>query len=152
MAAPDKATLREARQHLVVRTEPLEAVLDALESEQQFAAYESRASGDAEAAFADAALVVEGEYRVGHQEQLYIENQAMIAEPRADGGITITGSMQCPYYVHERTEAGTGPERLSRPSSRRPRPAAASAARRTTRRSWQSTRPCWRSGWASRCA
>ncbi|HKZ91423.1 MAG TPA: molybdopterin cofactor-binding domain-containing protein, partial [Candidatus Limnocylindrales bacterium] len=48
-----------------------------------------------------ATLVVEGEYRVSHQEQLYIENQAMIAEPRPDGGITITGSMQCPYYVHE---------------------------------------------------
>ena len=24
----------------------------------------------------------------------------MIAVPRADGGVTITGSMQCPYYVH----------------------------------------------------
>ena len=52
-------------------------------------------------ALADASLVIEGEYRVGHQEQLYIENQAMIAEPRPDGGITITGSMQCPYYVHD---------------------------------------------------
>ena len=44
--------------------------------------------------------MIEGEYRVGHQEQLYIENNAMIAVPRPDGGITITGSMQCPYYVH----------------------------------------------------
>jgi CO/xanthine dehydrogenase Mo-binding subunit len=44
--------------------------------------------------------VIEGEYRVGHQEQLYIENQAMIAVPRPDGGITIHGSMQCPYYIH----------------------------------------------------
>ena len=50
---------------------------------------------------AGADLVIEGEYRVGHQEQLYIENQAMIAEPRPDGGVTITGSMQCPYYVHD---------------------------------------------------
>jgi CO/xanthine dehydrogenase Mo-binding subunit len=49
---------------------------------------------------AAADLVVEGEYRVGHQEQLYIENQAMIAVPRPDGGIEIHGSMQCPYYVH----------------------------------------------------
>ena len=44
--------------------------------------------------------MVEGEYRVGHQEQLYIENQAMIAVPRPDGGIEIHGSMQCPYYIH----------------------------------------------------
>ena len=24
----------------------------------------------------------------------------MIAEPRPDGGVTVIGSMQCPYYVH----------------------------------------------------
>ena len=51
---------------------------------------------------------MQGEYRVGHQEQLYIENQAMIAEPRPDGGITITGSMQCPYYVHEALKRALG--------------------------------------------
>jgi CO/xanthine dehydrogenase Mo-binding subunit len=48
-----------------------------------------------------AALVIEGTYRVGHQEQLYIENQAMIAVPREDGGITVHGSLQCPYYIHK---------------------------------------------------
>ena len=100
VAAPDKATLRAARRRIRLRTEPLEPVLDPLASSQQFAAYEI-SRGDLEGGFAAAALVVEGEYRVGHQEQLYIENQAMIAEPRPDGGITITGSMQCPYYVHE---------------------------------------------------
>jgi len=100
VAAPDKATLREARRRIRLRTEPLEAIVDPLVSTQQFAAYEI-SRGDLDAGFAEATLVVEGEYRVGHQEQLYIENQAMIAEPRPDGGITITGSMQCPYYVHE---------------------------------------------------
>jgi len=100
VAAPDKATLREARRRITLRTEPLEPVFDPFESTQQFAAYEV-GRGDVEAAFAKASLVIEGEYRVGHQEQLYIENQAMIAEPRPDGGITITGSMQCPYYVHD---------------------------------------------------
>ena len=99
VAAPDKATLREARRRIRARTEPLPPVFDPLESTQQFAAYEIT-RGDPEAAFAEATLIVQGEYRVGHQEQLYIENQAMIAEPRPDGGITITGSMQCPYYVH----------------------------------------------------
>src|SRR5438046_260109 len=44
--------------------------------------------------------VIEGTYRVGHQEQLYIEGQAMIAVPREDGGVTIHGSCQCPYYIH----------------------------------------------------
>ncbi|HKB16752.1 MAG TPA: xanthine dehydrogenase family protein, partial [Planctomycetota bacterium] len=56
--------------------------------------------GDVEAAFARAEVVVEGEYATGPQEQLYIEPQGMIAEPRADGGILVRGSMQCPFYVH----------------------------------------------------
>lgn len=43
--------------------------------------------------------VVEGTYRVGHQEQLYIEPQGMIAVPREDGGLTLIGSMQCPFYI-----------------------------------------------------
>ncbi len=49
--------------------------------------------------FAAADLVVEGEYRTGHQEQLYIEPNGVIAVPTRDG-IAVYGSMQCPYYVH----------------------------------------------------
>ncbi|HSD72654.1 MAG TPA: xanthine dehydrogenase family protein, partial [Thermoanaerobaculia bacterium] len=49
--------------------------------------------------FAAADLVVEGEYRAGHQEQLYIEPNGVIALPE-NGGITVYGSLQCPYYVH----------------------------------------------------
>jgi CO/xanthine dehydrogenase Mo-binding subunit len=56
--------------------------------------------GDVERALASAEVVVEGEYRTGHQEQLYIEPNAVVAVPEADGSITIYGSMQCPYYVH----------------------------------------------------
>ena len=57
--------------------------------------------GDLERGFAEAEVVVEGEYRTGHQEQLYIENNGMIAERTADGGLVVRGSMQCPYYVHK---------------------------------------------------
>ena len=70
-----------------------------------FAAYEL-AAGDPEAAFAAADLILEGEYRVGHQEQLYIENNAMIAVPSDDGGVTVHGSLQCPYYVHAALRRG----------------------------------------------
>src|SRR5207245_78450 len=49
--------------------------------------------------FAAADVVVEGEYRTGHQEQLYIEPNGMIAVPES-GGVTMYGSLQCPYYVH----------------------------------------------------
>ncbi|MEO8260172.1 MAG: xanthine dehydrogenase family protein molybdopterin-binding subunit [Acidobacteriota bacterium] len=57
--------------------------------------------GDIDEGFAAADVVVEGEYRTGHQEQLYIETNGVIAVPDPDsGGITVYGSMQCPYYVH----------------------------------------------------
>src|SRR5690349_9254665 len=57
--------------------------------------------GSLEQGLADADVVVEGEYMVGHQEQLYIEPQAMMAERTRDGGLFVRGSLQCPYYVHK---------------------------------------------------
>jgi CO/xanthine dehydrogenase Mo-binding subunit len=56
--------------------------------------------GDVDRGMAAADLIVEGEYRVGHQEQLYIETNGMVAVPGPAGAITVFGSMQCPYYVH----------------------------------------------------
>ena len=68
-------------------------------------------SGDAketeaglEAAFESADFIVEGEYATGAQEQLYIENNGVIAECfRSAGGavesVCVRGAMQCPYYV-----------------------------------------------------
>jgi CO/xanthine dehydrogenase Mo-binding subunit len=107
LAASDRATLRAARRAIRPTTEPLPAVFDPIESDHVFAAYEL-AAGDPDAAFAAADLVLEGEYRVGHQEQLYIENNAMIAVPGDDGGMTVTGSLQCPYYVHTALKRGLG--------------------------------------------
>ncbi|MGZ5319814.1 MAG: xanthine dehydrogenase family protein molybdopterin-binding subunit, partial [Actinomycetota bacterium] len=100
IAAPDRETLRAAKRAITVRTEPLPPVFDPVASEHVFAHY-AIASGDLDAGFAAADLVLEGTYRVGHQEQLYIENNAMIAVPRADGGVTLHGSLQCPFYVHK---------------------------------------------------
>ncbi|TMQ47993.1 MAG: xanthine dehydrogenase family protein [Candidatus Eisenbacteria bacterium] len=57
--------------------------------------------GDVERGLAGSDLVIEGEYRCGHQEQLYIENNGMIAERTPDGGLLVRGSLQCPYYVHK---------------------------------------------------
>ncbi len=52
----------------------------------------------------EAELVLEGEYRTGAQEQLYIEPNGMIAEcHRGSAGqvesVTVRGSMQCPFYL-----------------------------------------------------
>lgn len=64
--------------------------------------------GDADAIFAKLSteegkdwLVVEGTYETGAQEQLYIENNGVVAAYDAQDGVTIWGSMQCPYYVHK---------------------------------------------------
>src|SRR5689334_9125820 len=56
--------------------------------------------GDIDEGFARADLIIDGCYRVPHQEQLYIEPQGMIAIP-GDGEMTVMGSMQCPYYIHK---------------------------------------------------
>ncbi len=67
--------------------------------------------GDIEKGFAEADQIIEAEYTAGHQEQLYIEPQGLIAIPQKDGSVIIQGSLQCPYYVqHEIHEALNLPE------------------------------------------
>jgi CO/xanthine dehydrogenase Mo-binding subunit len=57
--------------------------------------------GDVDSVWAKAAYIVEGEYTTGAQEQLYIENNGVIARFDRERGITLWGSLQCPYYVHK---------------------------------------------------
>jgi len=54
-----------------------------------------------EHALREANLIVEGTYETGAQEQLYIEPQGMIAQANAEAGVTVWGSLQCPYYIHK---------------------------------------------------
>lgn len=63
--------------------------------------------GSVDDGFREADVIVEGEYRTGHQEQLYIETNGVIAVPDAEG-ITVYGSMQCPYYVHRALTVALG--------------------------------------------
>src|SRR6266511_4326931 len=69
--------------------------------------------GRLERGFRESDLIVEGEYRVGLQEQLYIETNGVIAVPE-NGGVTVYGSLQCPYYVHKalRVLLGLPPEKV----------------------------------------
>ncbi len=55
--------------------------------------------GDLSAGLARADHIIEGTYRTGHQEHVYIEPQGVIAVPE-DGGMTVYGSIQCPFYAH----------------------------------------------------
>ena len=57
--------------------------------------------GEVDGVWAKAEYIIEGEYSTGAQEQLYIENNGMIAAFDAHKGITVWGSLQCPYYVHK---------------------------------------------------
>ncbi|MEX2180672.1 MAG: xanthine dehydrogenase family protein molybdopterin-binding subunit [Gemmatimonadaceae bacterium] len=79
------------------RTEPL---LDA-ERSDRIHKHILIEKGKLDRGFNQADLIVEGEYRTGHQEHIYIETNGCIAVPEANGGVTIYGSLQCPYYVHK---------------------------------------------------
>ena len=110
VAAPDPALARAARDAIHLRTTPLPAVLDPLAATACCKAFEI-AKGDLDAGFASADLVLEGTYRTGYQEHLYLEPQAMIAIPRDDGGVVIRGSLLCPYYVHTAVMRALGLDR-----------------------------------------
>lgn len=96
MAHADRERLLDASVHVDYAPQP--PIFDPERSPTTFkkiAIYK----GDLEAGFADADVIVEGEYRTGHQEQLYIETNGVIAVPEGKR-ITVYGSLQCPYYVH----------------------------------------------------
>src|SRR3984885_8401786 len=110
LAHPDRYMLEEARRAVHIDVEPLPAIFSIDDSlskkvvlfgeDNIFKSYLLE-KGDVDAAWAKADIIVEGEYRTGAQEQLYIENQGMIAEANPTDGVTIWGSLQCPYYVQK---------------------------------------------------
>jgi CO/xanthine dehydrogenase Mo-binding subunit len=110
LAHHDKGLLEAARRAVRVEVEPLPAVVtldDALRADtviwgenNTFKSY-MVGRGSVEDAFNSAAVIVEGEYETGAQEQLYIEPNGMLAVVDDDSGVTVWGSMQCPYYVHK---------------------------------------------------
>jgi CO/xanthine dehydrogenase Mo-binding subunit len=110
LAHLDKHKLRQAVAGVQIEYEPLKPVFTIEESERQnvvvWGANNLLKSfllekGDVNAGFAAAAHIIEGEYRTGAQEHLYIENNGVIAEWGAESGVTVWGSLQCPYYVHK---------------------------------------------------
>jgi CO/xanthine dehydrogenase Mo-binding subunit len=110
IAHRDRGRADEARRHVAIDVDPLPPVFtidDALAKREIvwgddniFKSY-TVSKGNVEAAFATAAHVVEGTYETGAQEQLYVEPNGMIAVAGPGHGVTVWGSMQCPYYVHK---------------------------------------------------
>jgi CO/xanthine dehydrogenase Mo-binding subunit len=107
LAHEDKAKLNAARVTIEYDEEP--PLFDPEQSTQIFKAI-AITKGNAAAALAGADLILEGSYRTGHQEQLYIEPNGVIAVPE-DGGVTIYGSVQCPFYVIKAVRCLLGPDR-----------------------------------------
>ena len=110
LAHPDKHKLREAADAVRIEYEPLPPIFTIEESERQDQIVWGKDNliksfllekGNVDSVWQSAAHIVEGEYRTGAQEHLYIENNGIIAEWSAETGVTVWGSLQCPYYVHK---------------------------------------------------
>jgi CO/xanthine dehydrogenase Mo-binding subunit len=110
LAHPDKYLVEQARGHVKLEIEDLPAIFSltgSLEKREIIWGEDNTFKsflvdkGDVDQAWANADFIVEGEYHTGAQEQLYIENNGCIAIANPDEGVTVWGSMQCPYYVHK---------------------------------------------------
>jgi CO/xanthine dehydrogenase Mo-binding subunit len=110
IAHPDRELVERARRLVELHIEPLPMVFDLDESlegevrvwgEDNLLKQFSIDKGDIASALASAPIIIEGEYATGAQEQLYIEPQGMVALASPKHGITVWGSLQCPYYVHK---------------------------------------------------
>jgi CO/xanthine dehydrogenase Mo-binding subunit len=110
LAHPNKYLLEEARRNVRIEYEELPAVFTLEDSLHKKAIIWGEDNvfktflvdkGNVDEAWASADLIVEGEYFTGAQEQLYIENNGVIAIANEQQGVTVWGSMQCPYYVHK---------------------------------------------------
>lgn len=110
LAHPDRHLLPKAVAAVSIEYEPLPSIFTIEESESRaqiiwgedniFKTYLIE-KGSLDSVWEEADYIVEGEYSTGAQEQLYIENNGMIAAFDPVQGITVWGSLQCPYYIHK---------------------------------------------------
>src|SRR5580704_3842686 len=117
LAHPDRHALAAAVAAVKICYKPSPSIHTIEESERRehiiwgkdniFKSYRME-KGDVDQAWKDAAWIVEGEYSTGAQEQLYIEPNGVIAQAGSTTGLTVWGSMQCPFYVHKALVALTG--------------------------------------------
>jgi CO/xanthine dehydrogenase Mo-binding subunit len=110
VAHPKRHRAYEALRHIRIEYETLEPVLTLeaslagkaiVRAPDNVIKHIAIDKGDVDRALAGADVVVEGEYRVPHQEQAYIENQGAVAWFERDGTLVVKGSLQCPYYVQK---------------------------------------------------
>ena len=123
LAAPTRERVMEARRHVRLVEEPLPPVFDPelartgegpIWGDDNVQAHLEIEKGDGhgcvEKALAEHpdALLVEGRFTTGWQEQMYIETQGVIARPWGERGVEVRGSVQCPYFVVRALKTLTG--------------------------------------------
>jgi CO/xanthine dehydrogenase Mo-binding subunit len=110
LAHPDRYLAEEARRQVRIEIEELPSIFSLEDSlaRKEIVWGEDNVfkkflveKGNVDEVWSNADFVVEGEYHTGAQEQLYIENNGAIAIANPAEGVTVWGSMQCPYYVHK---------------------------------------------------
>jgi len=97
IAGPDLETCEKLCSRFSIEYEELPAVSVIEEAAEHFNDF-SIIKGDPKSAFTSADKIFEFSFKTGMQEQAYMEPQGMIAE-FVNGKLTITGSLQCPYYI-----------------------------------------------------
>jgi CO/xanthine dehydrogenase Mo-binding subunit len=110
LAHPDKHALARAVEAVTIEAEPLPGIYSMEDSEKRseiiwgtdniFKSFLIE-KGDVDGVWRHADFIVEGEYFTGAQEHLYIENNGIVAAFDSVTGITVWGSLQCPFYVHK---------------------------------------------------
>jgi CO/xanthine dehydrogenase Mo-binding subunit len=110
IAHADKHALAKAVAAITIECDPLHAVHSIEDSEKKtqiiwgadniFKTFLME-KGEVDEVWSKADFIVEAEYTTGAQEQLYIENNGIIAVFDPEGGVTVWGSLQCPFYVHK---------------------------------------------------
>jgi len=107
IAHPDRESLRRAVAAVDIEVDPEPPVLDfrlrprpdqIQYGDDNVLKHLRIEKGEVERALSKAPHVIEGVYETGAQEHVYLETQGMVAWEE-DGVITVTGSMQCPYYI-----------------------------------------------------
>ena len=110
LAHADKYLLEEARRSVRIEVDALPGVFTIDDSQQKREVIWGADNvlkhflvekGNVDSVWSEAYKIVEGEYTTGAQEHVYIETNGMIGAANRDEGVTVWGSLQCPYYVHK---------------------------------------------------
>lgn len=110
LAHPDQSMAERAASYILIEYQELPAIFSIEEtpSVSQIQCKEDNIfkrfhfdKGNVEEIWDKADILVEGTYRTPAQEHAYIEPQGIVAIASQEKGVTVWGSLQCPYYVHK---------------------------------------------------